>query len=91
MHIHDFHEVKRSSQDIWFYRQGGDKLSLKTVFLYQHSLLETDSYSLVEIHHIRIVVVDHNIAHEYHLKSKIRFVSYCLKYLDIHTYMCIIK
>lgn len=69
MHIHGFHEVKKSSLDIWFYRQEGDKSSLRIVFLYQHNLLEIDSYSLAGIHHTRIVAVSHSIAHEYHLKN----------------------
>jgi hypothetical protein len=73
MNTRDYLEVRRSSKDIWFYKQVKDKLFLSIVFLYQYNHLRTNSLHLVENLHIRIISINPEIVHVRHLNKIIMY------------------
>ena len=70
-HIHDSLLLKKNFQEILFYMIIKGKLFLVIVFLYLRNPLKTNSLLLEDILRIRIILINHNIAHVHHLLVKL--------------------
>lgn len=82
-HTHGFLSREKSFLDTWFCRPARDILSLRTVYLCQHSHPRTSSLLQGETRHIQRAAADHYIDHVYHLQqiyrgSNCKYIHYTL-------------